>query len=268
VNAPPIRTLVFAVLASLSVATAAAAQDAAVANAEFTTVRFENDRVRVLETSLPPGAREPVHQHPAHLIYVLGGGRIRNHAGDGSTIEVEAPAGAVLFREATTHSTENVGEAPIRALLVELKEGSGDPGLGAEEAEVLLAVQRFFDAMAARDEAAARAVVDPEGDFVSVRWTDEGERVVRRSPVEGFLENLGAGREVYLERMWDAEVRIHGPIADVWAPYDFHLDGELLHCGVDAFQLLRTDGGWVITGGIYTAEQDACAESPLGSPNG
>lgn len=270
-TAPPIRILV-AALAPFVGAGSSAAQDAAVANAEFTVVRLENDRVRVLETTLPPGAREPLHAHPAHLVQVIEGGRIRNHAADGAVTEAEAPAGAVLYRDALTHATENLGEAPMRVLLVELKgapEGAAaGQALGTEEAEVLLAVQRFFDSMAARDAVAAGAVLDPEGDFLSVRWTDDGERLVRRSSIAGYLESLGAGTEGWLERMWDAEVRIRGPIADVWAPYDFHLDGAFSHCGVDAFQLLRTERGWVVTGGIYTVERAGCPESPLGPPGG
>ena len=136
-----------------------------------------------------------------------------------------------------------------------------------EEAAVLMAVERFFEAMASKDMAGLRAVLDPEGDFVSVRWNEDGERVVRRSSFGEFLERLEAAKETYLERMWAPEVRIRGPIATVWTPYDFHLDGKFSHCGIDAFQLLQTPAGWVITGGTYTVEQMGCEESPLGPPS-
>jgi len=269
VNAPSVRFLV-AALALLSIAGRVAAQDAAVANAEFTTVRLDNERVRVLETTLPPGAREPLHSHPAYLVRVLEGGRIRVHSADGTATEAEAPTGAVLYSEATTHSTENLGETPMRVLLVELK---GSPAAApaelrrsAEEAEVLSAVQQFFDSMAARDEVAAGRVLDPEGDFVSVRWTEDGRRVDRRTSFRDYLESLGAGTEAYLERIWDAEVRIRGPIAEIWAPYDFHLDRAFRHCGIDALHLLRTERGWILTGGTYTVERANCPESPLGPP--
>jgi hypothetical protein len=41
--------------------TSASAQDPAVVNAKTIKVRFENDRVRVLEATLPPGVKEQVH---------------------------------------------------------------------------------------------------------------------------------------------------------------------------------------------------------------
>ena len=56
---------------------------------------------------------------------------------------------------------------------------------------------------------------------------------------------------------------VHGLIATVWAPYDFWIDGKLSHCGIDAFDLIKTEDGWKIAGGVYTVESN-CAPSPLG----
>src|SRR5205807_10079862 len=56
--------------------TRASGQDPAVVNSKTIRVRFENDRVRVLEAILPPGTKEQVHSHPAYVIYVLAGGSV------------------------------------------------------------------------------------------------------------------------------------------------------------------------------------------------
>jgi len=140
------------------------------------------------------------------------------------------------------------------------------PERTADETAVLMAVQQFFETMTANDEAGARAVLDPEGDFVSVRWDAGGNPVVRRSSNEDYLASLSTEPTSYLERSWASQVLIHGPIAVVWTPYDFHVDGAFSHCGVDAFQLLRTEAGWIITDGTYTVERTGCPESPLGPP--
>jgi len=47
------------------------AQDPAVVNAKTIRVKLENARVRVLEATLPPGAKEQLHSHPAYVIYVV-----------------------------------------------------------------------------------------------------------------------------------------------------------------------------------------------------
>ena len=69
-----------------------------------------------------------------------------------------------------------------------------------------------------------------------------------------------------LERMWEPQVRVHKGIANLWAPYDFWLDGKFSHCGIDSFELMKTAGGWRLTGGSYTVEREGCAPSPLGPP--
>jgi quercetin dioxygenase-like cupin family protein len=97
------------------------AQDPAVVNAKTIKVKFENDRVRVMEATLPPGAKENVHSHPAYVIYVLEGGKYRNYASDGKTSEGELKTGEVLYRDPLTHAAENIGNTTMHMILVELK---------------------------------------------------------------------------------------------------------------------------------------------------
>ena len=99
----------------------ATAQDPAVVNAKTIKVKFENDKVRVLEANLPPGVKEAVHSHPAYVIYVLEGGKYRNYASDGKTTEGELKTGDVLYRDPLTHAAENVGNTTMHMILVELK---------------------------------------------------------------------------------------------------------------------------------------------------
>jgi len=101
--------------------TRANGQDPAIVNAKTIRVRFENDRVRVLEATLPPGVKEQVHSHPAYVIYVLEGGRYRNYASDGKVTEGELKTGDVLYRDPLTHAAENIDDKPLHMVLVELK---------------------------------------------------------------------------------------------------------------------------------------------------
>ena len=115
-----IRALIIFSMVAASLASARA-QDPAVVNAKTIKVLFENDRVRVLEANLPPGAKEQVHSHPAYVIYVLQGGRYRNYASDGKVTEGELKTSEVLFREPLTHAAENIGDKALHMILVELK---------------------------------------------------------------------------------------------------------------------------------------------------
>jgi len=118
------RIIISAVIAAfaLIIATSSvSAQDPAVTNARTVKVKFENDKVRVLEAELPPGVKEQVHSHPAYVIYVLAGGKVRNYGSDGKTTETEIKTGDVIYREPLTHAAENIGTTTMHMILVEMK---------------------------------------------------------------------------------------------------------------------------------------------------
>jgi hypothetical protein len=131
--------------------------------------------------------------------------------------------------------------------------------------EVLAAGQALFDGMAKRDTAALRALLHPSAQFVAT--TEGADSVtVRVTSRDDFLRAVGSSTQVLIERMWNSEVRISGPIATIWTPYDFHAGTTRSHCGIDAFQLVKAGQGWKITSIIYTVvpEANRCPASPLG----
>jgi hypothetical protein len=127
---------------------------------------------------------------------------------------------------------------------------------------VLKTVQMFFDSMAAKDVDAARQILQPQGRFHAMRMRD-GKPDVRAFSNEEYFADLQASKQKMRERIWNPEVRVSGLIASVRAPYDFWLDGKLSHCGIDQFDLIKTEDGWKIAGGVYSLETN-CAPSPLG----
>jgi len=102
-------------------ASVAREQDPLVVNAKTIALKLENSRVRVLEATIKPGDKEKTHSHPAYVIYVIAGGKFRNHAQDGTVTDGEFKTGDVIYREPVTHWAENIGDTTIRLELVELK---------------------------------------------------------------------------------------------------------------------------------------------------
>lgn len=96
-------------------------QDPLTVNSKTIVLKLENARVRVLEATLKPGDQEKTHSHPAYVIYVIAGGKFRNHAPDGTVTDGEFKTGDVIYREPVTHWAENTGNTTIRLELVELK---------------------------------------------------------------------------------------------------------------------------------------------------
>lgn len=96
-------------------------QDPVTVNAKTIVVKLDNPRVRVLDVTLKPGEKEKTHSHPAYVVYIIEGGKVRNHAADGAVAETELKTGDVLYRDPLTHWAENIGNTTIRLVLVELK---------------------------------------------------------------------------------------------------------------------------------------------------
>jgi hypothetical protein len=177
----------------------------------------------------------------------------------GDSVTITALEGAGHFDMLAPRSPYwPVVEARFQALLAQ---SQSPAGAAVDRDAVLATVQKFFDTMTSKDVAEAKRVLVADGRFVSVR-DDRPEP--RPSTIQAYLDGLAARKQDYRERMWDPAVRIHGAIATVWTRYDFWVDGKFSHCGVDAFDLVKTSEGWKISGGVYTVERTGCPPSPLG----
>jgi hypothetical protein len=133
------------------------------------------------------------------------------------------------------------------------------------KSEVLEAGQAVFEAMARRDTAALRRLIHPSITLFAAVQTD-GQTELRTTWISQFLEQIANAAAIPLERMWNAEVRVSGPIATIWTQYDFHRGAEFSHCGIDSFQLVKTAAGWQVTGLIYTVVRERCPKNPAGPP--
>lgn len=129
-----------------------------------------------------------------------------------------------------------------------------------EEAAVLSATDRYMAAISANDLEAMEALQTPEGMTYRAAATEGGEMEIVARPSSYWTEPARADGRSYRERYWSPTVLIRGAIAVVWAPYEFWIDGETSHCGVDVLDFVKIDGKWKVANAMWTVEPDACAE--------
>jgi hypothetical protein len=111
-----------------------------------------------------------------------------------------------------------------------------------EQAAVLAPVTALFEGMAKRDAAAMKKPLLPGGSLVLMR---DGKPV--QMTFDAFVERVARpGTTQIEERIHDPLVRIDNDLAVVWAPFEFLVEGKVDHCGTDLFNLVRTDGKWMI----------------------
>ena len=128
--------------------------------------------------------------------------------------------------------------------------------LTPDEQAVLVPINEMFDGMAKRDAAAIKAPTLPGGMMVLMR---DGKPA--QMTFEAFAERVGKpGKAQIEERIHDPLVRIDNDLAMVWAPFDFLVDGKVDHCGTDLFNLVRTDGKWIIASVADTGRKDCGAK--------
>jgi hypothetical protein len=126
----------------------------------------------------------------------------------------------------------------------------------SDEQEVLAPINAMFDSMAKHDAVALKKPLLPGGTMVLMR---DGKP--HQLTFDAFAEMIGKpGKAQIEERIHDPLVRIDNDLAVVWAPFDFLVDGKVDHCGTDLFNLVHTDGKWLIASVADTGRKDCPAK--------
>lgn len=87
----------------------------------------------------------------------------------------------------------------------------------------------------------------------------EGKMIVRSDDISEFAAFVGTlKKDSADERIQFETVKIDGPLAIVWTPYNFYHNGKFSHCGVNSFQLVKFDGVWKIQYLIDTRRRTGC----------
>lgn len=145
------------------------------------------------------------------------------------------------------------------ALAMTLAAQAADNPPTSDQDQVTAVVNRFFAAIGAHDVEAYRQVVVP-GSQITVAPVPERKTAMRRRVVEDDYKWLTETRDQLLERPTGLTVHLEGQIAVVWAPYEFHRNGQLTHTGIDVYTLIKLDDGWKISGLAYSVVPAAPAK--------
>lgn len=117
-------------------------------------------------------------------------------------------------------------------------------------------INEMFDGMTRRDAAAIKKPLLPGGSMVLMR---DGKPT--QMTFDAFADLVGKPGKAHIEeRIHDPLVRIDNDLAVVWAPFEFLVDGKVDHCGTDLFNLVRTDGKWLIASVADTGRKDCAAK--------
>jgi quercetin dioxygenase-like cupin family protein len=101
--------------------TSALAQEATKAEPKHYKVAFENENVQVVDIHYGPHEKSGMHDHPGGVVVYITGGHLRFTDQNGVVREVNANAGESRWFPPFKHRVENLGDKPVDAVYVEIK---------------------------------------------------------------------------------------------------------------------------------------------------
>ena len=127
------------------------------------------------------------------------------------------------------------------------------------EDSVKAAVNNLFEGMKNADAGLLKEAFTDSAILQTFTRNNTGQTIIRNESVNEFAESIrklkpGAADE----RIVFETVKIDGPLASVWTPYNFYFDNKFSHCGVNSFQLVRLNGIWKIQYLIDTRRKQGC----------
>jgi quercetin dioxygenase-like cupin family protein len=120
----PTLALTAAGVVACALAAPCAAQDMAKTAGSSAKVLIDNEKVRVIELQMAPGAKTGMHSHGDNLVVFISGGEAVQTMADGTTRTMSRKPGEVLWSGPVTHDTQNTGQMAVRSLVIELKDAT------------------------------------------------------------------------------------------------------------------------------------------------
>lgn len=115
------------------------------------------------------------------------------------------------------------------------------------EDSVKATINRLFEGMKNADTVLLKSAFTDAPVLQTIATNKKNQVYVKNSKYGDFVKFIGEQKVGEAdERIEFGAIRIDGPLAMVWAPYQFYYKGKFRHCGVNSFQLVLLEGGWKI----------------------
>mgnify|MGYP003637881094 FL=1 len=130
-----------------------------------------------------------------------------------------------------------------------------------EELQVKQTIIEFFDAFHAQDSIAIKNAVYPSILLQTIGVNKEGKSVLKTENFNDLVESIISIPDTtnFQERILNYSIQIDGNMANAWTPYEFWINNQFHHCGVNSFQLFRDENMWKIIYLIDTRRKSDCS---------
>lgn len=125
----------------------------------------------------------------------------------------------------------------------------------SDEDAVKSTVNQLFSGMKNSDSAFIKKTFSNNAILQTITKTGE----VKTESINDFSISISKAEKQSLEeRITFSNILIDGNLASVWTPYEFYYKGQFSHCGVNSFQLVKSNNEWKIQYIIDTRRKENC----------
>ncbi len=130
----------------------------------------------------------------------------------------------------------------------------------SDKQAVQSAIVTFFEGFHQQDSTIIKQVVSEAVTLQTISTDSLGSTALRQENFSEFVRSIvGIPKTTKFEEVIKSfSIQIDGPMANVWAPYEFRLNGAFHHCGVNSFQMLLLGEQWKIIYLIDTRRKEGC----------
>lgn len=129
-----------------------------------------------------------------------------------------------------------------------------------DETDAKKVVIDFFEAFHKQDSVALMELAHSTVAMQSIAEGKEGKKKLSSTQYSEFVKaitSIPADTKIE-EKLHSFDVQVNGPLANVTTPYSFYLNGNLSHCGVNSFTLVKETEEWKIVYIIDTRRKENC----------
>ena len=137
-----------------------------------------------------------------------------------------------------------------------------------EAQNVQRVIEELFDAMRVQRGANVSHLFESGAILSSLFKSQLGNTQMQTNPAKAFIDAIAKPKtDTWDEKIWSYDIKIDGPLAKAWTPYTFYLNGQISHCGVNDFELVKKSGTWKINRIIDTRRKTDCTTDPIEAVN-
>ncbi|MBQ4821617.1 nuclear transport factor 2 family protein [Aquimarina sp. MMG016] len=126
--------------------------------------------------------------------------------------------------------------------------------------EVKQTIEEFFDGFHSGDTIKMKNTMDHNMVLLTITKTKSGGKKAITTDVQKFVTAIGSrpAEQKWNEKLLDFTIVANEGIAQAWTPYEFYVNDNFSHCGVNTFQLYNDGESWKIISIADTRKREGC----------